>query len=113
MNEEECVFMLIGHKIDRESEREVSTQEGERFAGAHDMLFIETSAKILCNVEEAFLSVANEVFRRLETGQIEMRPDWDGIKMVSTRPAELVGFNRIPSVDTLEEPIETKKCCSV
>lgn len=112
VNEEECVFMLVGHKIDREYEREVSTEEGERFAEAHDMLFIETSAKILCNIEEAFVKVANEVYKRLERGQLEMRPDWDGIKTVSTRPAELVGFNRIPSVDALDEQVESKKCCS-
>lgn len=105
--------MLVGHKVDRESEREVSTEDGERFAEAHDMLFIETSAKILCNIEEAFMLVANEVFKRLERGQLEMRPDWDGIKKVSTQPAELVGFNRIPSVDMLDEPVESRKCCSV
>ena len=110
VNEEECVFMLVGHKIDKESEREVSTDEGERFAEAHDMLFIETSAKILCNVEEAFHIVANEVYKRLQRGQLEMKPDWEGIKTVSTRPAELVGFDRIPSVDMLDEP-PTKKCC--
>lgn len=103
--------MLVGHKVDRESEREVSTQEGEHFADVHDMLFIETSAKILCNVEEAFHIVAHEVFKRLQRGQLEMKPDWEGIKTVSTRPAELIGFDRIPSVDLLEEPTERKKCC--
>lgn len=113
VNEEECVFMLVGHKVDMESEREVSTEDGERFADAHDMLFMETSAKILCNVEEVFMSMAHEIFIRLERGQLEMRADWDGIKKVSTQPAELIGFNRIPSVDMLEESAETRKCCSV
>lgn len=111
VNEEECVFMLIGHKIDRESERQVSTEEGERFAEAHDMLFIETSAKILCNVEEAFHIVASEVYKRLLRGQLEMKADWEGIKTVSTRPAELVGLDRIPSMDMLDEPVSSRKCC--
>ncbi|XP_046849089.1 ras-related protein Rab-39B-like isoform X2 [Xenia sp. Carnegie-2017] len=111
VNEEECVFMLIGHKIDKESERKVSTAEGERFADAHDMFFIETSAKILCNVEEAFNIVAKEVYKRLVRGQLEMKPDWDGIKTVSTQPAELVGLDRIPSVDMLVEERPNKKCC--
>lgn len=105
--------MLVGHKVDMESGREVSTEDGERFADAHDMLFMETSAKILCNVEEAFMSMAYEIFKRLERGQLEMRADWDGIKKVSTQPAELIGFNRIPSVDMLEESDEARKCCSV
>lgn len=33
--------MLVGNKIDREDDREVTREEGARFARKHSMLFIE------------------------------------------------------------------------
>ena len=52
----DMVIMLIGNKADLgETKRRVSTEEGERFAKTHGLIFIETSAKTAYNVEEAFL----------------------------------------------------------
>jgi len=47
--------MLIGNKSDLDARRQISTEEGERFAKEHDLIFMETSAKTAVNVEEAFL----------------------------------------------------------
>lgn len=44
--------MLIGNKSDLEAKRAVSYEEGEAFAKAHGLFFMETSAKTSANVEE-------------------------------------------------------------
>ena len=46
--------ILIGNKCDLEEEREISKDEGEAFAMRNGMQYIETSAKINTNVNEAF-----------------------------------------------------------
>jgi len=45
-------IMLIGNKSDLEAKRAVSTEEGEAFAKANGLFFMETSAKTSANVEE-------------------------------------------------------------
>ena len=49
------VIMLIGNKSDLENRRQVSTEEGERFAKENGLIFMETSAKTAFNVEEVSL----------------------------------------------------------
>ena len=50
--------ILIGNKCDLEEEREISKDEGEAFAMRNGMQYIETSAKINTNVNEAFEDLA-------------------------------------------------------
>ena len=38
----DMVIMLIGNKSDMEARRQVSTAEGEKFAGDHGLIFLET-----------------------------------------------------------------------
>lgn len=111
VEESEVVFMLVGHKIDKESKRVVSTEEGERFAEAHDMLFIETSAKILCNIEEAFISVTEEIYKRMERGELGLKDGWEGIKALPMRPQDVLGIGHSASVEDLIEQQESKRCC--
>lgn len=47
----DIMFMLIGNKADLDSRRQVSTEEGERFAKENGLIFLETSAKTSFNVE--------------------------------------------------------------
>ncbi|EPY76516.1 ras-related protein Rab-2B isoform 2 [Camelus ferus] len=49
------VIMLIGNKSDLESRRDVKREEGEAFAREHGLIFMETSAKTACNVEEVIV----------------------------------------------------------
>ena len=51
---EHVVKMLVGNKIDLESEREVSRDRGADFARKHQMMFIEASAKTEQGVAQAF-----------------------------------------------------------
>lgn len=52
----DMVIMLIGNKCDMDSRRQVSTEEGERFAKDNGLIFLETSAKTAFNVEDVRLT---------------------------------------------------------
>lgn len=54
------VKMVVGNKIDVQS-REVSREEGFKFAKRHRTLFLETSAKTSEGVKEAFEEVVRKV----------------------------------------------------
>jgi Ras-related protein Rab-2A len=60
------VILLIGNKSDLEHRRAVSTLEGQEFADARTLLFLETSAKTAFNVEMAFLKTADEIHHPLK-----------------------------------------------
>jgi hypothetical protein len=51
--------------------REVSTEEGERFANEHGLVFLETSAKTAHNVEEAFINTARKIHEKIESGDVD------------------------------------------
>ncbi|XWS21717.1 hypothetical protein CRYUN_Cryun30bG0078600 [Craigia yunnanensis] len=61
---QDCIKMLVGNKIDKESERVVSKKEGIEFAREYGCLFIECSAKTRVNVEHCFEEL---VLKILET----------------------------------------------
>ena len=52
------VIMLIGNKCDLETKRQVSTEEGTKFAEDNGLTFLETSAKTAENVEAVRLSLS-------------------------------------------------------
>lgn len=59
----DCRFvMLVGNKSDLEVSRAVTRAEGQEFASKNDLLFMETSAKISTNVDEAFSAVIKDIF---------------------------------------------------
>jgi GTPase SAR1 family protein len=59
----DCRFiMLVGNKSDLESLRAVTRAEGQELASANDLLFMETSAKMSTNVDEAFSAVIKDIF---------------------------------------------------
>ncbi|CAD8151433.1 unnamed protein product [Paramecium octaurelia] len=58
---ENVVRVLVGNKVDLESKREVTPEEGKELADSLNIRFIETSAKNSSNVEKAFITLANEI----------------------------------------------------
>ncbi|GKV40880.1 hypothetical protein SLE2022_078070 [Rubroshorea leprosula] len=57
----DCVKMLVGNKVDRESERVVSREEGMALAKELGCLFVECSAKTRENVEQCFEELALKI----------------------------------------------------
>ncbi len=59
-NKPDIVKMLVANKIDKPG-REVSKEEGLKFARKHSMLFIEASAKTKEGVQIAFEELVEKV----------------------------------------------------
>lgn len=55
------VKMLVGNKIDQQDQRQVTRDEGVRFARKHSMLFIEASARTCEGVQIAFEELVQKV----------------------------------------------------
>ena len=51
---QDCIKMLVGNKVDKESERVVSKKEGIDFAREYGCLYTECSAKTRVNVAQCF-----------------------------------------------------------
>lgn len=60
----EVVVMLVGNKTDLGQEREVTFEDGKEFADSHNLLFMETSAKLNHQVTEAFGAIARELLQK-------------------------------------------------
>ena len=64
-------FVLIGNKVDRESERKVASQRAQAWCKENnDMLYFETSAKEGVSVNEAFIEMVKMGIKRESTNQI-------------------------------------------
>lgn len=75
------VIVLVANKVDLESQRMVSKEEGERFAKDNNLLYIETSAKTAMNVNETFLRTGKEVLNKIVSGEIDPSTNNAGIKV--------------------------------
>jgi len=53
-----AVIALVGNKLDLESEREISTEDGMAYANRNALHFYEVSAKINQNIDLLFISIA-------------------------------------------------------
>jgi len=73
--------MLIGNKCDMVEKKVVDSGRGKALADEYGIKFLETSAKNSINVEEAFISLAKDIKKRLID-----QPD--GTKTVGGRPGE-------------------------
>ena len=58
---EKVCIILVGNKIDKQEERLVSTEEGEKIADEYGLKYFECSAKTGENIEQAFKEVAKKI----------------------------------------------------
>ncbi|KAK1396501.1 Rab gtpase c2a, alpha,atrab,atrab18b,atrabc2a,rabc2a [Heracleum sosnowskyi] len=73
---EECIKILVGNKVDRDSERAVTRQEGMALAQEHKCIFYECSAKTRENVQQCFKDLTLKIMERpslLEQGSLVVK----------------------------------------
>jgi len=73
-------FALVGQKCDLVHNRKVSYEEALAFAKCHEMPYVEASAKENINVEQAFFSLTQLLYKLVTSGDLKFSPNWDGIK---------------------------------
>lgn len=100
----QAVYMIVGHKSDCDTERQVSVREASQFAHLNGLRYVETSAKSGQNVEESFQTLAKDVYKLLEEGRVKMEDGWDGIKPGFRRGEETIHHLE-------EEETEKGRCC--
>jgi len=59
-------MVLVGNKCDLESERQVTTVEGQNLAKQFNCPFMESSAKTRVNVEEVFFELVREIRKDIQ-----------------------------------------------
>ncbi|XDB55448.1 hypothetical protein AB1E18_008914 [Capra hircus] len=62
---EDVERMLLGNKCDMDDKRVVPKGKGEQIAREHGIRFFETSAKANINIEKAFLTLAEDILRKV------------------------------------------------
>ncbi|KAG5241906.1 SMALL MONOMERIC GTPASE-RELATED [Salix viminalis] len=58
---QDCIKLLVGNKVDKESDRVVTKKEGMNFAREYGCLFLECSAKTRVNVQQCFEEVVLKI----------------------------------------------------
>ena len=82
--------MLIGNKSDLESRRNVSYEEGQRFARENNLLFTECSAKTANNVEKAFLGCSEFILEKIKEGTVDVYSEISGVRLGPNKLGENV-----------------------
>ena len=101
------LMVLVGNKIDLDSDRAVSYEEGEEFAKVNNMPFFETSAKTGANIENIFVKSAEMIAQKINDGYYDITSDACGIK---------VGINDTTTMGGLSNNVVVNnngrgKCC--
>jgi Ras-related protein Rab-5C len=75
--EPNMIIILVGNKLDKESKREIETEEAMVFANNNDIIHIEASAKTGENVNEIFTQIAEKfkkITRNKNSGSFPITP---------------------------------------
>jgi Ras-related protein Rab-2A len=70
--DQNTVIILVGNKVDLESEREISTDEGKALAESNNLLFFETSAATGFNIRACFDEAIDKISEKITNGKLNM-----------------------------------------
>lgn len=84
------MLIVVGNKSDLEDEREVDFDEAQQMCQyIPEVLFVlETSAKENRNVDDAFVTLASELKRRIDTSIRQSESDDEAIKLGNGKPLQ-------------------------
>ena len=94
---ENVIFALVGNKNDLKEQRQVSQEEGEKFAEEHDYLFHEISAKTADGFSDLFYK---KIFEQI---RIKFRP-------AGQQPTSEVKEEKFNIEEQEQKKTESKKC---
>eukprot|EP01137_Pigoraptor_chileana_P004619 Opistho-2@46498 len=83
---EDVEKMILGNKCDIEDKRMVTKERGQKLADEYGIKFLETSAKANINVEEAFMTIARDIKKKMDN-KATATPGAGGKTTVSVKPA--------------------------
>jgi len=66
--------ILVGNKCDLVDKRQITTEKGRELANEFGIQFFETSAKNATSVEEAFLTLARDIKKRIDNDEVTTGP---------------------------------------
>lgn len=78
--------ILIGNKCDMEQDKVVEKQRGQRLADEYRIKLFEASAKSNINVTEAFVSIAQDIKRRLMDSPAPTNTGNNTVQVTSGKP---------------------------
>ena len=79
---EYMTITLVGNKVDgATAQRQVSEEEGLRFARENGLLYVETSAMTSANVDNAFIETARVICNKIEEGYLDPTNEINGVKI--------------------------------
>ena len=111
---EEIQLLLIGNKVDKESERQVSYAQGSQYAEENGMKFLECCAFDIKTVEPAFNYLLEQIIFKMDMGDLDPNNETLGIKLQGTR--SMSSKKNTTSVNINDPAIggqERKKCCNI
>ena len=73
-------IIIVGNKCDLDDKRQVSYEEGKKFASENGTSFIETSARQKINIIEAFSETSKMVLAKIDSGIIDLTNERHGVK---------------------------------
>ena len=103
------LLVLVGNKIDLESERQISYEEGDDFAQKNNMYFFETSAKTGKNIENLFLKSVKTINERIQEDFYDLKTGNCGIKVGNAVNTDNIVLNK---ETVTKEDNNGGKCCS-
>uniref|UniRef100_A0A096MR46 Ras-related protein Rab-12 n=1 Tax=Papio anubis TaxID=9555 RepID=A0A096MR46_PAPAN len=91
---EDAELLLVGNKLDCETDREISRQQGEKFAQQiTGMRFCEASAKDNFNVDEIFLKLVDDILKKMPLDILTRARDTARTASTkTTRPMLLISY---------------------
>ena len=98
INFDEVILCIVANKVDLNDKREVSKEEGEKFAEEHDFIFQEISAKTGEGFSELFYK---NLFEKIRT---KFRPS-------GQRPATEINDIKFNIAQEEKKTTPKKKCC--
>ena len=74
-------IILVGNKSDLGYKRQVTFEEGKKFADDHGVQFLETSAKKGIHIDEAFITLARNIIQKIDSGVFDISDNKNGVKV--------------------------------